>query len=182
MTDLDRRQMLKLGAAAGGAIVGSATSDAAAPSSAEAVVDTGSVVDGKVEFPAWTAPTERPSGPPPAPLPPSDRVGFAVLGLGRLALEEILPAFGQAKRAKLVALISGTPDKAALVAAQYGVPPEAVYGYDDWAEVKANAAIDAVYVVTPNALHKKAVVAAAGAGKHVLCEKPWRPPRRIARR
>lgn len=172
MTDFDRRQMLKLGAAAGGAIVASAQSAAAAPSSAEAVVDTGSVADGKVEFPAWTAPTERPAGPPPAPLPPSERVGFAVLGLGRLALEEILPAFGQAKRAKLVALISGTPEKAARVAAQYGVSPDALYGYDDWAKVGANGAIDAVYVVTPNALHKAAVVAAAGAGKHVLCEKP----------
>ncbi len=95
-----------------------------------------------------------------------------MLGLGRLALEQILPAFGQAKRAKLVALISGTPEKANRVAAQYGVSPDAVYGYDGWAGVKANAAIEAVYVVTPNALHREAVVAAADAGKHVLCEKP----------
>ncbi len=149
-----------------------ASAASAATSPEEAVVDTGSVTSGRIEFPTWTAPTERPSGPTPAPLPPSERVGFAVLGLGRLALEEILPAFGQAKRAKLVALISGTPEKAKLVAAQYGVPPDAVYGYDDWAGVKANSAIDAVYVVTPNALHREAVVAAAGAGKHVLCEKP----------
>ena len=30
----------------------------------------------------------------------------------------------------------------------------------------------AVYVVTPNALHREHVTAAAGVGKHVLCEKP----------
>ena len=168
MSDPDRRQMLKLAAlAAGAALGGSAAAEAAEP-----VVDTGAVEGGKVEFPTWTAPTERPAAPPPAPLPPTSRVGFAVLGLGRLALEEILPAFARSERAKLVALISGTPDKAKLVAEQYGVPADAVYGYGDWGRIEANAAIQAVYVVTPNALHRQAVLDAAAAGKHVLCEKP----------
>ena len=169
MPDPDRRQMLKLAAATAAA---SATLGSSAASAAEPVVDTGSVQGGKIEFPSWTAPTERPAGPTPAPLPPGERVGFAVLGLGRLALEEILPAFGASKRAKLVAVISGTPDKAKLVASQHGVAPEAVYGYGDWDRIKADAAIQVVYVVTPNALHRESVVAAAAAGKHVLCEKP----------
>ncbi|MDX7950989.1 Gfo/Idh/MocA family oxidoreductase [Lichenihabitans sp. Uapishka_5] len=125
-----------------------------------------------MEFPAWTAPTERPAGPPPAPLPPGERVGFAVVGLGRLSLEEILPAFGETKQAKLVALVSGTPDKAKAVAAQYGVSPEALYGYADFDGLKNNPAIQVVYVVTPNGLHKEYVVGAVRAGKHVLCEKP----------
>ncbi len=168
MPDADRRQMLKLAAAAAGAaLAGSAAAEAAEP-----VVDTGAVQGGKLEFPTWTAPTDRPTPPPPAPLPPAERIGFAVLGLGRLATEEILPAFAQSKRAKLVALISGTPDKAKLIAGQYGVAPEAVYGYGDWDRIKANSAIQAVYIVTPNALHKDSTLAAAAAGKHVLCEKP----------
>ncbi len=167
MSDPDRRQMLKFAAVAAGAALGGTAAEAAEP-----VVDTGAVQGGKVEFPTWTAPTERPAAPPPAPLPPKSRVGFAVLGLGRLALEEILPAFAQSKRARLVALISGTPDKAKLVAEQYGVAPEAVYGYGDWEKIGADTAIQAVYVVTPNALHREATLAAAAAGKHVLCEKP----------
>ncbi len=169
MPDPDRRQMLKLAAAtaAAGATLGSSPASAAEPT-----VDTGAVQGGKIEFPSWTAPTERPAGPTPAPLPPGQRVGFAVLGLGRLALEEILPAFGESKRAKLVALISGTPDKAKLVASQHGIAPEAVYGYGDWDRIKADAAIQVVYIVTPNALHRESVLAAAAAGKHVLCEKP----------
>lgn len=168
MSDPDRRQMLKIAAAAAGvALGGTAVAQAAEP-----VVDTGAVQGGKVEFPTWTAPTERPAAPPPAPLPPKERVGFAVLGLGRLSLEEILPAFARSKRARLVALISGTPDKAKLVAEQYGVAPDAVYGYGDWGRIAADRAIQAVYIVTPNALHREAALAAAAAGKHVLCEKP----------
>ncbi len=168
MSDPDRRHILRLAAATA---AGTALS-AAGAQAAEKAVDTGAVQGGKVEFPTWTAPTERPAAPPPAPLPPSERVGFAVLGLGRLALEEILPAFAQTKRAKLVALISGTPDKARLVASQYGVRPEAVYGYGDWATIAADPAIETVYVVTPNGLHREQTLAAAAAGKHVLCEKP----------
>ena len=43
--------------------------------------------------------------------PPEKRVGFAVMGLGRLALENILPAFAQAKHAKLTGFMSGNPSK-----------------------------------------------------------------------
>ena len=135
-------------------------------------IDTGRVQGGRVEFPAWTAPTERPSGGPPNPMPVSERVGFAVVGLGRLTLEEILPAFGEAKRSRLVALVSGTPDKAARVAAQYGVRPEAVYDYAGFDRIRDNPDIRAVYVVLPNSMHKEYTIHAARAGKDVLCEKP----------
>ena len=165
MIAIDRRHVMQLGAA----MAAVATGPAAA---AEAVVDTGSVKDGKVSFPAWTAETERPSGGPPNLPPLSERVGIAVVGLGRLSLEEILPAFAMSKRARLTGLVSGTPDKAGLVAAQYGIPAQAVYGYDDWDAIGRNPAIEAVYIVLPNALHKAATLRAAAAGKHVLCEKP----------
>ena len=58
-------------------------------------------------------PLERAHRPAKAPSPlnpdaPSTRrVGFAVVGLGHLTLKEILPAFGQCKHAKPVALVSG---------------------------------------------------------------------------
>ena len=60
-----------------------------------------------------------------------NRLGIAEVGLGRLALEEIIPAFAGCKLAKLTALMTGDLAKRKQVAEQYGVPPEAVFAYDD---------------------------------------------------
>ena len=76
----------------------------------------------------------RPAGPAAAgpEIPEAKRkVGFAVVGLGELALSEIMPAFGQAKMAPPVALVSGHEDKAKKVAAAYGVDPDAIYDYEN---------------------------------------------------
>ncbi|WP_247887210.1 Gfo/Idh/MocA family oxidoreductase [Azospirillum sp. SYSU D00513] len=135
-------------------------------------VDTGSVQGGRVTFPNWRGEADRPSAPPPAPLPPSERVGFAIVGLGRLSLEELLPAFGECKRARPVALVSGSPEKAALVAAQHGIKPSSVYSYADFDRIAENPEVRVVYVVLPNGLHREYVLRAAKAGKHVMCEKP----------
>src|SRR4051812_1938078 len=65
-----------------------------------------------VDIPTMKAKTEAQTGPPPTPLPPGKRLGFAVVGLGELALQEILPAFGQCRFARPTALVSGHRDKA----------------------------------------------------------------------
>ena len=167
---IKRREFMQWSAGAlAGAAISPAVQAVAAPIPE---IDAGRVVSGKIEFPAWTAPTERPSGGPPNPMPATERVGFAVVGLGRLALEEIMPAFGEAKQARPVALVSGTPEKAKLVAKQYGIADKAIYRYSDFEALAANPEIQAVYVVTPNGLHKDYVIGALRAGKHVLCEKP----------
>ncbi|MFE1602661.1 Gfo/Idh/MocA family oxidoreductase [Methylobacterium sp. ID0610] len=172
LTLLSRRTLMLAGGATLAAVGGAQGASPPQAAVKPAPVDTGRVENGRVTFPNWRGPSDRPAAPPPAPLPPERRVGFAVVGLGRLSLEEILPAFGQTKKAKLVALLSGSPDKAKLVAAQYGVKPEAVHGYDGFAALARNPEVQAVYIVTPNGLHRDHVLAAAGAGKHVLCEKP----------
>lgn len=123
-------------------------------------------------LPPFHAKTEKQSGGPPAPLPPSQRVGFAVVGLGNLALSEILPALSQCKRARLAALVSGSPDKAAEAARRYGIPAKSVYSYKDYDQLKSNPDVQAVYIVLPNGMHAEYTVRAAQAGKHVLCEKP----------
>jgi predicted dehydrogenase len=69
-------------------------------------------------------------------------------------------------------LVSGDAEKMRIIAAQYGVPKESCYSYNEMARLHSNAAVQVVYVVLPNALHRDAVVQAAQAGKHVLCEKP----------
>jgi len=135
-------------------------------------IDEGSVNAETVTFPPIQAETERPDGPPPNPAPPDQRVGFAVMGLGRLALERSLPAFAECKYACPVALVSGDAAKMRAIAKQYGIPAASCYSYADFPRIRDNTAVQAVYVVLPNALHHDAVLQAAQAGKHVLCEKP----------
>ena len=100
------------------------------------------------------------------------RLGVAVVGLGHLSLQEILPAFGSAEHVKVTALVSGSRDKARVLAAQFNVPEAGLYGYDDFDRIKDNPAVDIVYIVLPNAMHREWTERAAAAGKHVLCEKP----------
>ena len=169
---LSRRNLLAAGAALSGAIGLGGGASAASPPGPAIPADTGAVQGERVMFPNWRGEGDRPPAPIPTPQPPGKRVGYCVIGLGRLSLEEILPAFGATKRARLAAVMSGSPDKARLVARQYGLPESAVYGYGDWDRLKADPEVQAVYVVTPNAVHRDNVLAAAQAGKHVLCEKP----------
>ncbi|WP_322104382.1 Gfo/Idh/MocA family oxidoreductase [Paraburkholderia sp. J41] len=147
-----------------------------------ASIDVGAVENGAVVFENWRGEADRPEPPPPAPAPPRRRVGMAVAGLGRLSLAQILPALAQSKHARLAGLISGSPEKARAVAAQYGVGDNAIYGYGDMARLADNPDIEAVYIVTPNGLHLEHVSAAARAGKHVLCEKPMANTAAEARR
>ncbi|MBV9225020.1 MAG: Gfo/Idh/MocA family oxidoreductase [Acidobacteriaceae bacterium] len=118
------------------------------------------------------APSEKESSDPPVPTPPSERVGFAVVGIGRLSLEQILPAFGECKHARLVALVSGTPDKLKATAAHYGVPEKNLYSYETYDRLRDNPEVQVIYVVLPNSLHREYTVRGAQAGKHILCEKP----------
>jgi len=117
-------------------------------------------------------PSEKAAGKPPAPLGPEKRIGFALVGLGHLTLEQILPAFGSSMLAKPVALVSGDPAKARQVAQQYGIAEKNLYNYQNFDEIRNNPEIDAVYIVLPNSMHEEFTVRAAAAGKHVLCEKP----------
>ena len=167
-----RRDMVTGGGLGLAALAMSAASASATGSAGQPTpIDEGAVQGADVSFPPIHAETERPDAPPPNPDPPSHRVGFAVVGLGRLAVENILPAFAECKHARPVALVSGDPAKMAALAAQYGIAPQACYDYSSFERIRDNPAVEAVYVVTPNALHRDGVVAAARAGKHVLCEK-----------
>ncbi len=125
-----------------------------------------------IKLPSLVDATEQQEPPVPTFTKPDDRIGYAVVGLGHLALNQILPAIIQCKKSKLVALVSGDAAKAANVAAQYGVNPKNIYNYQNYDTIKDNKEIQAVYIVLPNGLHEEFVVRAAKAGKHVLCEKP----------
>lgn len=167
---VDRRLLLKLGGAAAGLVLGGRAGAQQLPPPSR--VDRGQVQNGRVAFPPWRGEADPSSSPPPAPLPPEQRVGFAVVALGRVSLEEVLPAFAECDKAKLVALVSGDPEKLRLTARQYGIAPAACYDYAGFDRIRDDPAIRAVYIAVPNGLHRDFTERAARAGKHVLCEKP----------
>ncbi|MDX2066743.1 MAG: Gfo/Idh/MocA family oxidoreductase [Fimbriimonadaceae bacterium] len=103
---------------------------------------------------------------------PPKPVGWAILGLGGYATRQIMPSFSDAKLSKLVAVITGTPEKGVRAREQYGLKDSAVYGYDQWEAIRANPEIEVVYVITPPGTHRDFTLAAIKAGKHVCCEKP----------
>ncbi|USQ71813.1 Gfo/Idh/MocA family oxidoreductase [Roseomonas mucosa] len=94
------------------------------------------------------------------------------MALGRLSLEEILPAFAECRSSYPAALVTGSPEKGSVVARQYGIPQTAVLGYADFETLRDLPEVKAVYVVLPNGMHREYTLRAAAIGRHVLCEKP----------
>src|SRR5436190_54749 len=76
----------------------------------------------------------------------------AIMGLGSYGTR-VAEAMQSCKRAKLVGVISGTPSKIKDWQSRYGIPETNCYNYDNFDRIKDNPHIDAVYVITPNALH-----------------------------
>lgn len=120
----------------------------------------------------WKSDVDQQSAPTPTPLPQDQRVGYAIVGLGHLSLEELLPALNMCKKSKISALVSGSAEKLIKVAAQYGVKTESCYSYETYDQIKNNKEVDVIYIVLPNGLHKEYVIRGARAGKHIMCEKP----------
>ena len=95
----------------------------------------------------------------------------AIMGLGSYGTR-VAEAMQSSKKAKLVGAISGTPSKVKNWQAKYNIPEKNCYNYENFDQIKNNPDIDAVYIITPNALHKDQAIRVAKAGKHVICEKP----------
>jgi predicted dehydrogenase len=119
---------------------------------------------------AQAAPAVAAQGP--GGMAEADKIGFAVVGLGKLSLGQIIPGFRNVRGARLAAVVSGHPDKARRIAAENGLPATAIYGYDDYDRIAQDPRIQVVYIVLPNSMHAEYTIRALKAGKHVLCEKP----------
>ena len=100
------------------------------------------------------------------------KLGFCIVGIGTLAMGQILPEIHHCKRCKPVALVSGHPQKARQQADKHGIDPKNIYNYENFDSIRDNPQIDVIYVVLPNSMHKEYTIRATRAGKHVLCEKP----------
>ena len=106
------------------------------------------------------------------PDPPGKKLGWAIVGLGNLAINQILPAFAKCEKSKVVALVSGHPDKANKLALRYGVAPKNIYNYQNYDSIQDNPEVDIIYIVLPNGMHAEYTIRGLQAGKHVLSEKP----------
>ena len=92
---------------------------------------------------------------------------WGVLGPGRIS-RSFLDGVAGATEGRAVAVGSRDGDRARAVADKFGVPRS----YGSYQAVLADPEVDAVYIGLPNGLHGEWSIAAAKAGKHVLCEKP----------
>jgi glucose-fructose oxidoreductase len=104
--------------------------------------------------------------------PEPRRLGVALVGLGSYSTHQLGPALRKTKHCRLTGVVTGTRAKGVEWAREYGFPDRNVFGYDTMGAMAGNPDIDIVYVVTPNSLHAEHCIAAAKAGKHVICEKP----------
>ncbi|MFD1730083.1 Gfo/Idh/MocA family protein [Deinococcus malanensis] len=111
---------------------------------------------------------------PDLPLPEAEpqRVGYAIVGLGQLTVDELVPAVRTSEHAHVVAFVTSETEKGLALARAVGLGEDDVYTYDDFEQLTGRKDVDAVYIVLPNALHREYVERAAKIGKHVLCEKP----------
>ena len=175
----NRREFIKataLTAAGAWAVGGAATSGVAAGGAPDAPAPSApSTGAGGAQGGGRQVPLAPPDRQPPdlkVPEPVRRKVGWAVVGLGALALEEVMPAFREAKLSEPVALVSGHADKARKVAEVYGIDPQNVYDYQSYDRLAENKRVEVVYIILPNSMHAEYTVRGLKAGKHVLCEKP----------
>ncbi len=101
-----------------------------------------------------------------------ESIGVALVGLGYYATHLLAPGLQQTRHCHLAGIVTGSPEKIPEWQRKHGIPDANVYSYDDFDRIADNPDIQAVYIATPNDLHKPLTLRAAAAGKHVWCEKP----------
>lgn len=93
---------------------------------------------------------------------------WGIIGAGDIVKKRVAPAINDLPDNELIAVARSRAEMAEASAKELG----ARRWFADWREMLADEEIDAVYIATPVYLHAEQTIAAAEAGKHVLCEKP----------
>jgi predicted dehydrogenase len=93
---------------------------------------------------------------------------WGILSTANIATAKVIPGMRRAARTEVVAIASRDPALARSWADGLGIPN----AHGSYEALLADPDVDAVYIPLPNHLHKEWSIAAARAGKHVLCEKP----------
>jgi predicted dehydrogenase len=108
----------------------------------------------------------------------SSPVRWGVIGCADIAIRKVIPGMQGSTMSQVDAIASRTAERAATTAKSLGIPK----AYGSYEALLADPDIEAVYIPLPNHLHAEWTIAAAAAGKHVLCEKPLAPSSADARR
>jgi 1,5-anhydro-D-fructose reductase (1,5-anhydro-D-mannitol-forming) len=113
-----------------------------------------------------TPANERPAPPLEEAVPAA--LGWGLIGASTIAREWMIDAIRAQPGNEVVAVLSADPGRARSFASENRISA----AYSDLGALLRDPAVGAVYVSTTNELHKRQVLAAAAASKHVLCEKP----------
>ena len=97
-----------------------------------------------------------------------DKVRVGVIGSGFIGNIHV-DSLRHVPDGEVVAVASRTPGSAARFAERWGIPE----AYEDYRQILERSDVDAITVAVPNYLHEEIVIAAAQAGKHIMCEKPF---------
>jgi predicted dehydrogenase len=96
------------------------------------------------------------------------KLRWGLVGCGDISRRRVAPALRDSPICELIAVSRAKAERAESFAREFG----ARRWYADWRPLLLDDEIDAIYVATPVHLHAEQTIAAAEAGKHVLCEKP----------
>jgi predicted dehydrogenase len=97
-----------------------------------------------------------------------DVLRWGVLSTAKIGIGKVIPATAAAARCEVLAIVSRDLGRAQAAASELGI----ARAYGSYEDLLADPDVDAVYNPLPNHLHAEWTIAAARAGKHVLCEKP----------
>jgi 1,5-anhydro-D-fructose reductase (1,5-anhydro-D-mannitol-forming) len=96
------------------------------------------------------------------------QLGWGVIGASTIAREYVIGAIRAQGDSDVVAVVSSDQERGRRFAGENGI----ARAHESVAALLADSAVDVVYISTTNELHHAHTLAAAHAGKHVLCEKP----------
>jgi predicted dehydrogenase len=96
------------------------------------------------------------------------KLRWGLIGCGDISQKRVAPALRDSPLCELIAINRARAELSEVFAKQFG----ARRWYSEWQQLLSDNEIDAVYVATPVHFHAEQTIAAAEAGKHVLCEKP----------
>jgi len=96
------------------------------------------------------------------------RLRWGVLSTARIGRTKVIPGIQRGERSEVVAIASRDAALGLSVADELGIPT----AHGSYEALLADPDVEAIYLPLPNHLHKPWAIAAARAGKHVMCEKP----------
>jgi predicted dehydrogenase len=102
------------------------------------------------------------------PITGARTLRIGILSTADIGVRKVIPGMKKAERCEVVAIASRDGARARTTADAMRI----ARAHDSYEALLADPDVDAIYVPLPNHLHREWAVAAARAGKHVLCEKP----------